>query len=168
MDKNKLLDKNIYDYSILSLTGEKLSMKDYQGKVLLLVNTASECGFTPQLGGLEHLYEKYKDKGLVVIGFPCNQFGQQEPGDASDISKVCHEQYGVSFPMTQKIEVNGSGADPIFRYLTSMKPGFLSKKIKWNFTKFVVDTNGIPVKRFAPWVKPEKIGTYLEKNFFKN
>ncbi|WP_148399376.1 glutathione peroxidase [Enterobacter mori] len=139
------------------LDGHLVSMADYAGKVVLVVNTASQCGFTPQYAGLEALYKKYAEQGLVVLGFPCNQFGKQEPGGADEISKTCHINYGVSFPMFEKVEVNGSAAHPLFRYLTNELPGVLGGRIKWNFTKFLFGRNGEPLKRFAPMTKPEKM-----------
>ena len=152
-----------YNFSAETLGGKQVSMSDFKGKNVLVVNTASKCGFTPQYGELEEIYQKYKDKDLVVIGFPCNQFGNQEPGDANDIKSACLVNYGVSFPMFAKIEVNGANAHPLYKYLKNKLPGTLGKKIKWNFTKFLIDKNGQPVKRFAPMVKPEKIEGYLKK-----
>ncbi|MCP1113789.1 glutathione peroxidase [Enterobacter bugandensis] len=140
-----------------SLEGRLISMDDYAGKVVLVVNTASQCGFTPQYAGLEALYKKYAEQGLVVLGFPCNQFGKQEPGDADEISKTCHINYGVSFPMFGKVEVNGSAAHPLFRYLKNELPGVLGGRIKWNFTKFLIGRDGKPLKRFAPMTTPEKM-----------
>ncbi|MCX5572705.1 glutathione peroxidase [Enterobacter sp. E-TC7] len=140
-----------------SLDGRLISMDDYAGKVVLVVNTASQCGFTPQYAGLEALYKKYAEQGLVVLGFPCNQFGKQEPGDADEISKTCHVNYGVSFPMFEKVEVNGSTAHPLFRYLKKELPGVLGGRIKWNFTKFLIGRDGKPLKRFAPMTSPEKM-----------
>ncbi len=140
-----------------SLSGEPVPMADYAGKVVLVVNTASHCGFTPQYAGLETLYQKYAARGLVVLGFPCNQFGKQEPGSADDIAQTCHINYGVSFPMFEKIEVNGAAAHPLFRYLKKALPGVLGERIKWNFTKFLVGRDGKPIKRFAPFTKPEKM-----------
>ncbi|MDH2911157.1 glutathione peroxidase [Kosakonia sp. HypNH10] len=140
-----------------SLSGEPVPMADYAGKVVLVVNTASHCGFTPQYAGLETLYQKYAAQGLVVLGFPCNQFGKQEPGSADDIAQTCHINYGVSFPMFEKIEVNGAAAHPLFRYLKKALPGVLGERIKWNFTKFLIGRDGQPIKRFAPFTKPEKM-----------
>ncbi|HDR2623477.1 TPA: glutathione peroxidase [Enterobacter chuandaensis] len=140
-----------------SLDGRLITMDDYAGKVVLVVNTASQCGFTPQYAGLEALYKKYAEQGLVVLGFPCNQFGKQEPGDADEISKTCHINYGVSFPMFKKVEVNGSAAHPLFRYLKNELPGVLGGRIKWNFTKFLIGRDGKPLKRFAPMTSPEKM-----------
>ncbi|WP_391488419.1 glutathione peroxidase [Leclercia tamurae] len=140
-----------------SLRGETISMANYAGKVVLVVNTASHCGFTPQYAGLEMLYKKYADQGLVVLGFPCNQFGKQEPGGADDIAQTCNINYGVSFPMFGKVEVNGPATHPVFRYLKEELPGVLGGRIKWNFTKFLIGRDGKPLKRFAPISTPEKI-----------
>jgi glutathione peroxidase len=149
---------NIYDFTCLTSGGEKRSLEEYRGKVLLVVNTASKCGFTPQFEGLEALYEKYRDKGLAVLGFPCNQFAKQDPGTNDEIQEFCQVNYGVSFPMFSKIEVNGDGADPLFKHLKQAAPGALgSKKIKWNFTKFLVDPEGKVLKRYAPMTKPKDI-----------
>ena len=140
-----------------NLRGEPISMSDYAGKLVLVVNTASQCGFTPQYAGLEALYKKYASQGLVILGFPCNQFGKQEPGSADDIAQTCHINYGVSFPMFEKVEVNGAAAHPVFRYLKDELPGILGGRIKWNFTKFLVGRDGKPLKRFAPFTIPEKM-----------
>ena len=148
---------NFHQHTATSLGGQPLSMADYAGKVVLVVNTASHCGFTPQYAGLETLYQKYAAQGLVVLGFPCNQFGKQEPGSADDIAQTCHINYGVSFPMFAKIEVNGAAAHPLFRYLKKALPGVLGERIKWNFTKFLIGRDGKPIKRFAPFTKPEKM-----------
>ena len=152
-----------YNFSANDLSGEEVKLETYKDKVVLVVNTASECGFTPQLEGLEALYQKYREKGFVVLGFPCNQFGQQEPGDETSIANGCVVNYGVSFPMFSKVEVNGKNAHPLFKYLKNEQGGFLGSKIKWNFTKFLVDKDGKPVERFAPVTKPEKIEQYVEK-----
>ena len=148
---------NFHQHTATSLSGEPVPMTDYAGKVVLVVNTASHCGFTPQYAGLETLYQKYAAQGLVVLGFPCNQFGKQEPGSADDIAQTCHINYGVSFPMFEKIEVNGAAAHPLFRYLKKALPGVLGERIKWNFTKFLIGRDGKPIKRFAPFTKPEKM-----------
>lgn len=140
-----------------SLSGQPVSMADYAGKVVLVVNTASHCGFTPQYGGLEMLYQKYAARGLVVLGFPCNQFGKQEPGGADEIARTCHINYGVSFPMFAKVEVNGNAAHPVFRYLKNELTGVLGGRIKWNFTKFLIGRDGKPLKRFAPFTTPQKM-----------
>ncbi|MEZ5106940.1 MAG: glutathione peroxidase [Draconibacterium sp.] len=153
---------NFYQFSAKSLQGKEIKMNEFEGKTVLVVNTASKCGLTPQYEGLENLYEKYKEKGLIILGFPCNQFGNQEPGDEKSISEGCLINYGVTFPMFSKIDVNGETAHPIFKYLKQELKGTLGSKIKWNFTKFLVDKDGNPVKRFSPTTKPEKIDKYLE------
>lgn len=155
--------KNFHDFEAKTLQGKDLSMSVYKGKTVLVVNTASQCGLTPQYEGLEKLYEKYKDKGLVVLGFPCNQFGNQEPGDEKSIAQGCVLNYGVTFPMFSKVDVNGDNAHPIFKYLKSKLGGIFGSRIKWNFTKFLVDEKGRPVKRFSPFTKPEAIDKYLSK-----
>lgn len=146
-----------YQLTATRLDGQLIPMADYAGKLVLVVNTASHCGFTPQYAGLEALYKKYADQGLVVLGFPCNQFGKQEPGSADDISRTCHINYGVSFPMFEKVEVNGAAAHPVFRYLKEALPGVFGGRIKWNFTKFLIGRDGKPLKRFAPLTTPEKM-----------
>jgi glutathione peroxidase len=154
----KAMTRSIYDFSVPTITGEEKSLADYKGKVLLVVNTASKCGFTPQFAGLESLYTKFADKGFAVLGFPCNQFGSQDPGSNDEILSFCQQNYGVSFPMFAKIDVNGSNAHPLFEYLKEQAPGVLgSKAIKWNFTKFLVDRNGKVVSRYAPATKPADI-----------
>ncbi|WP_072929419.1 glutathione peroxidase [Nissabacter archeti] len=140
-----------------SLRGQLIPMADYAGKLVIVVNTASHCGFTPQYAGLESLYQKYAEKGLVVLGFPCNQFGKQEPGGADDIAQTCHINYGVSFPMFGKVEVNGSSTHPVFRYLKAELPGVLGRRITWNFTKFLIGRDGKPLRRFALITTPEKM-----------
>lgn len=154
---------NFYQFSAKTLQGKETGMDTYKGKTVLVVNTASKCGLTPQFEGLENLYQKYRDKGLVILGFPCNQFANQEPGDEKSISEGCLINYGVTFPMFSKIEVNGENAHPIYQFLKKQLPGLFGSRIKWNFTKFLVDKNGKPVKRFAPVTKPEKIDQYLAK-----
>ena len=149
---------NIYDFAARTLAGEDVSLADFRGKVLLIVNTASQCGFTPQFEGLEALYRDLQARGLIVLGFPCNQFGAQEPGDATEIANFCKLTYDVSFPMFAKIDVNGPSASPLYEWLKNEAPGVLgSKAIKWNFTKFLINRNGEVVARFAPATKPEKI-----------
>ena len=138
-------------------------MDAYAGKTILVVNTASKCGLTPQFEGLEALYNKYKDAGVVILGFPCNQFANQEPGNEQEIAEGCVLNYGVTFPMFSKIEVNGPNADPLYQYLKKELSGLFGGTIRWNFTKFLVDKDGRPVKRFAPTTKPETIGKYLDK-----
>lgn len=139
-----------------------MSLNEYEGKLVLIVNTASKCGLTPQLAGLEALYEKYKDSGLVILGFPSNQFGNQEPGDEQSISEGCLINYGVSFPMFSKIEVNGKNAHPLYQFLKKEQKGILGSAIKWNFTKFLIDKKGRPVKRFSPTTEPKKLEKYVE------
>ena len=149
---------NVYDHSAKTLNGQTVPLSDYKGQVLLIVNTASECGFTPQYQGLEALYRKLKPEGFSVLGFPCNQFGAQEPGDEKEIARFCSDNYAISFPMFAKIDVNGEGAHPLFRYLQSAKAGLLgSEPIKWNFTKFLIDRQGNAVGRFAPSTKPANL-----------
>ena len=150
-----------YQLTATSLAGQPVSLGDYAGKVILVVNTASRCGFTPQYAGLEALYKKYASQGLVVLGFPCYQFGKQEPGGAEEIARTCHINYGVSFPMFGKVEVNGSAAHPLFRYLKNALPGVLGGRIKWNFTKFLIARDGTPLRRFAPITSPEKMEATL-------
>lgn len=147
-----------YDFSALTLDGQDVPLSQYAGKVMLVVNTASKCGFTPQYTGLEQLWRKYEDQGLVVLGFPCDQFGHQEPGDADEIRNFCSLSYDVTFPLFGKVEVNGAKAHPFYQWLKSEKPGLLGiAAIKWNFTKFLIDQNGQVVKRYAPTDTPEKI-----------
>jgi glutathione peroxidase len=154
----------IYDIEVQGLDGRRTSLREYEGKVMLVVNTASQCGFTPQYEGLEKLHEKYASRGLAVLGFPCNQFGMQEPGTADEIASFCDKNYGISFPMHAKIDVNGPGAHPLFRRLKSEKRGLLgSSRIKWNFTKFLVDRKGRVVKRFAPSTRPEGLEAEIEQ-----
>jgi glutathione peroxidase len=149
---------SVHDFSCSTASGSQRSLSDFNGKVLLIVNTASKCGFTPQFEGLEELYEKYKDQGLEIIGFPCNQFGKQDPGSNDEITEFCQLNYGVSFPMFGKIEVNGSAADPLYQHLKSEAPGALGTKgIKWNFTKFLVDSSGKVIKRYAPATTPAQL-----------
>ncbi|MEY4369213.1 MAG: hypothetical protein RL564_1163 [Pseudomonadota bacterium] len=149
---------DVYDIPLQTIDGSKSTLVDYRNKVVLIVNTASRCGFTPQYAGLEALYRKYKDQGLVVLGFPCNQFGAQEPGDDAQIADFCEKNYGVSFPMFSKVDVNGAEAHPLFIYLKREAPGLLgSEMIKWNFTKFLLDKQGKVVSRFAPTTTPDEI-----------
>lgn len=156
-------NSKFYNLEAQTLSGKTVTMEDYKGKTIVVVNTASKCGLTPQYEGLENLYKKYQDKGLVVLGFPCNQFGNQEPGNADDIKEFCQLNYGVSFPMFSKIEVNGDNTHPIFKYLKTELKGVLTNNIKWNFTKFVIDKNGFPVKRYAPTTKPAKLEKKIEE-----
>jgi glutathione peroxidase len=158
------MTSSVYDFNCQTTAGKEQSLGDYEGKVLLVVNTASKCGLTPQFAGLEELYENYKDKGLEVLGFPCNQFAGQDPGSNDEIQEFCQLNYGVSFPMFGKIEVNGSGTDPLFKHLKKEAPGALgSQRIKWNFTKFLVDPSGKVLKRYAPTVKPKAIEKDIAK-----
>ena len=155
---------SIYDFTVKDIHGKPVKLDRYRGKVMLIVNTASECGFTPQYKGLEAMYEKLHDKGLEVLGFPCNQFGAQEPGSEKEIESFCEVNYGVTFPMFAKVDVNGDNAAPLYRYLKKEKPGLLgSEAIKWNFTKFLVDREGNVVKRYASTTKPEKIAADIAK-----
>ncbi len=155
---------DVYDFSAVTMQGKETTLADYKGKVLLVVNTASKCGFTPQFKGLEKLYEQYKDKGLEILGFPCNQFGKQDPGSNEQITEFCELNYGVTFPMFQKVDVNGDDAHPLFKHLKEEAPGLLgTQAIKWNFTKFLVDKNGNVVQRFAPKDTPEKIEAEVRK-----
>lgn len=154
---------SFYDFSAKTLAGTEQSMADYQGKVVMVVNTASKCGFTPQYKGLEALYEKYKDQGLVILGFPCNQFGKQEPGESADISEFCELNFGVTFPLFEKIDVNGAGAHPIYAWLKTEAPGlFGTEGIKWNFTKFLLGRDGKVLDRYAPKDKPEAMAADIE------
>jgi glutathione peroxidase len=154
----------IYDFSADRLSGDPVDLEQYRGKVVLIVNTASKCGYTPQYEGLEALYRQFKDKGVEVLGFPCNQFGKQEPGTAYEIGAFCEKNYGVTFPMFDKIDVNGTGAHPLFRHLKSEAPGVLrTEAIKWNFTKFLVRKNGKVYKRYAPQTAPDELTDDIEK-----
>lgn len=154
----------IHDFTCTTIDGQSRPLSDFKGKVVLIVNTASKCGFTPQFKGLEALYKDYRDKGLEILGFPCNQFGHQDPGSNDEISQFCELNYGVSFPMFQKIEVNGDNAHPLFKHLKEQAPGLLgTQAIKWNFTKFLVDKNGKVVDRYAPTDTPEKIAKDIAK-----
>lgn len=154
----------IYDFTVNQLDGKPASLEAYRGKVLLIVNTASNCGFTPQYKGLEEVYQKYHAQGFEVLGFPCNQFGAQEPGTADEIGAFCEKNYGVTFPLFEKIDVNGDHAAPLYQYLKNAAPGLLgSEGIKWNFTKFLVDKDGAIVDRFAPQTKPESLAADIEK-----
>jgi len=153
----------LYDLSAGTLVGAQQSFAAYQGKVVLVVNTASKCGFTPQYKGLEALYQKYKDRGLEILGFPCNQFGKQEPGNAEEIGGFCERNFGVTFPLFAKVDVNGDNAHPLFAHLKQQAPGILgTESIKWNFTKFLVGREGEVVKRFAPKDKPESLESAIE------
>ena len=154
---------SIYDFEALQMNGQSVPLSQYRGKVLLIVNTASACGFTPQFGGLEELHKEYAGQGLVVLGFPCNQFGAQDPGSNDEIASFCQLNYGVSFPMMAKIDVNGANASPLYHWLTAEAPGLLgSKAIKWNFTKFLVGKDGQVIRRYAPQDTPAKLADDVE------
>lgn len=152
-----------YDYKVKNISGADVSMSEYNGKVVLIVNTASKCGFTKQYEGLEELYEKYKDQGFVILGFPCNQFGAQEPGDNEEIKNFCTSTFSVTFPMMSKIDVNGDDADPLYKFLKKEKGGILGDDIKWNFTKFLIDREGNVVDRFASQKTPKALKKEVEK-----
>jgi glutathione peroxidase len=155
---------SLYDFSAAALDGRPSSLADYRGKVVLVVNTASQCGFTPQYAALEELRRRYGSRGFEVLGFPCNQFGAQEPGTAADISAFCETNYGVTFPMFAKVDVNGANAHPLFQWLTGAAPGLLgTESIKWNFTKFLVGRDGSVLKRYSPHKKPEELVPDIEK-----
>ena len=154
----------VYDFKAKSLDGKEIDLKQFEGKVLLIVNTASQCGFTPQYKGLEELYRQFKDKGVEVLGFPCNQFGRQEPGTSEEIGAFCTRNYEVSFPLFDKIDVNGDDAHPLFQYLKSEAPGLMGTEgIKWNFTKFLIHKNGTVYKRYAPQTEPKELAKDIEK-----
>lgn len=153
---------NIYDFKATDIDGELIDLSIYKGKVLLVVNTASKCGFTPQYKGLEALYQEFDQSAFAVLGFPCDQFGNQEPGDESEIKGFCELNYGVTFPLFEKIDVNGEQAHPLFNYLKNEKGGLLTKDIKWNFTKFLIDKNGNVIERFAPTTTPESIRSKIK------
>lgn len=156
--------QSIYDFEVTDIHHQKTTLAPYKGKVILIVNTASHCGFTPQFEGLEKLYKTYKEKGFVVLGFPCNQFASQEPLNEAQIENFCRTDYGVTFPMFAKIDVNGANSHPLYRYLKSNAPGILgSEIIKWNFTKFLIDRNGKIVERYAPATRPESIEEAIKK-----
>ncbi|MCO4339251.1 glutathione peroxidase [Staphylococcus agnetis] len=153
---------NIYEIEVERSNGDTYKLSQYKGDVMLIVNTASECGFTPQFKDLQALYDKYKDQGFIVLGFPCNQFGHQEPGSGAEAMQNCQLNYGVTFPMHQKIEVNGANAHPLFQYLKSQQSGILNEKIKWNFTKFLINREGQVVKRFSPQKQPLQLSDAIE------
>ena len=154
---------DIYSFSVKAQDGSEVSLADYQGKVLLIVNTATGCGFTPQYEGLQDLYEKYQPQGLEILDFPCNQFGNQAPGSDEEITDFCQSRYGVTFPQFKKIQVNGEKAEPLYTFLKSQKKGVMGNNIKWNFTKFLVDRKGNVVARFAPTVTPEKLDEQIRE-----
>lgn len=158
-----LLPASAFDFAVRQIDGKLLDLSTLRGKVLLVVNTASQCGFTPQFGGLENLHKSYASRGLAVLGFPCNQFGAQDPGQDSEIAQFCQTNYGVSFAMMAKVNVNGAAADPLYQWLTGEAPGLLgSKAIKWNFTKFLVGKDGQVIKRYAPLDKPADMARDIE------
>jgi len=159
-----MASKSIWDFSATTIQGKNVALDQYRGKVLLIVNTASQCGFTPQFEGLEKLWERYRDEGLVVLGFPSNEFGGQDPGSNDEIASFCQLNYGVSFPMMGKTEVNGGGAHPLYQWLTREAPGLLgSTSIKWNFTKFLVGRDGQVIRRYAPQDAPKKLSADIEQ-----
>ncbi len=157
------MSENIYQFSFNQLDGKEISLSEFKGKAVLVVNTASACGLTYHYTGLEKLYQKYKDEGLVIIGFPCNQFGTQEPGTSEEIQEFCSLNYDVTFPMSSKVEVNGKNEHPLFKYLKSELKGTLTDSVKWNFTKFLIDRDGMPFKRFSSTVEPEDIAASIEE-----
>jgi len=159
---------NLYEFCLPCLDGRKQCLREFAGQVLLIVNTASLCGFTPQYAGLEDLYRQYRDQGFSVLAFPCNQFAHQEPGTAEDIAQVCYERYAVSFPVFAKVEVNGPHAAPLFQYLTRSLPGWFGPRITWNFTKFLVNRHGQPIQRYAPRTSPQKIAPRIQKLLQEN
>ena len=157
------MPQDIYAFDAQDIQGQRVALEQFRGKVLLIVNTASACGFTPQFAGLEELHQRYADQGLAVLGFPCNQFGRQDPGSNEEIASFCQRNYGVSFPMMAKIDVNGPEAAPLYRWLTAEAPGLLgSKAIKWNFTKFLVGRDGQVIRRYAPQDAPQKLASDIE------
>ena len=160
------MDNSLYDFTVTAIDNSQFSFSQLKGKPVVIVNTASKCGFTGQYAGLEALHREYKDKGLAIIGFPCNQFANQEPGNSAEIAEFCKLAYDVSFPMMAKVDVNGKDAHPLYRWLRKQAPGLLGDSVKWNFTKFLVGKDGKTVKRFAPTVEPEALKTDIE-NFLK-
>ena len=158
-----MAEQGISDFEAIDISGHKLPLADLAGKVVLIVNTASQCGFTPQFTGLEKLWQSYRDRGLVILGFPSNEFGHQDPGSNAEIASFCQLNHGVSFPMMAKVEVNGAGAHPLYQWLKAEAPGLLgSESVKWNFTKFLVGRDGQVVRRYAPQDKPENLGADIE------
>ena len=158
-----MTDATLSDFEATSIDGEPVDLSEYAGQVVLIVNTASQCGFTPQYKGLQKLYDDYGDQGLTVLGFPCDQFGHQEPGTEDEIGAFCEKNFGVTFPLFSKVDVNGDDAHPVFQWLRAQKGGLLGSKIKWNFTKFLVGKDGQVIGRFAPTTKPEKLSDDIEK-----
>ena len=157
------MNENAYQFNFSQLDGEEISLSQFKGKAILIVNTASFCGLTYHYSGLEKLYQKYKERGLVIIGFPCNQFGKQEPGTSEEIKDFCNLNYDVTFLMSTKVDVNGKNAHPLFKYLKSELKGKLNDSVKWNFSKFLIDRDGIPFKRFSSTVEPEDIVASIEE-----
>ena len=157
------MNENAYQFNFSQLDGEEISLSQFKGKAILIVNTASFCGLTYHYSGLEKLYQKYKERGLVIIGFPCNQFGKQEPGTSEEIKDFCNLNYDITFLMSTKVDVNGKNAHPLFKYLKSELKGKLNDSVKWNFSKFLIDRDGIPFKRFSSTVEPEDISASIEK-----
>ncbi len=156
------MNNDFYSLKAKGIDGKEKVLEEYRGKVVLIVNTASKCGFTPQYKSLQELYEKYKDSGLEILGFPCDQFAHQEPGDDNDIKQFCSLNFGVNFPLFSKVNVNGEEAHPVFKYLRKQLPGAIGDSVKWNFTKFLIDRNGNPVKRFSPTTDPLKLAGKVE------
>jgi len=157
------MSENVYQFNFSQLNGEQISLSKFKGKAILVVNTASFCGLTYHFTGLEKLYQEHKEKGLVIIGFPCNQFGKQEPGTSEEINDFCNLNYDITFPMSTKVEVNGKNAHPLFKYLKSELKGTLTNNVKWNFTKFLIDRNGEPFKRFSSTVEPKDISSSIDE-----
>jgi|TARA_B110000881_G_scaffold160850_1_gene143844 glutathione peroxidase len=157
------MSENVYQFNFSQLDGEEVSLSKFKGKAILVVNTASFCGLTYHYTGLEKLYQEYKEKGLVIIGFPCNQFGKQEPGTSEEINDFCNLNYDVTFPMSTKVDVNGKNAHPLFRYLKNELKGTLTNNVKWNFTKFLIDRDGVPFKRFSSTIEPEDISSSINE-----
>jgi glutathione peroxidase len=157
------MSENVYQFNFSQLDGEEVSLSKFKGKAILVVNTASFCGLTYHYTGLEKLYQEYKEKGLVIIGFPCNQFGKQEPGTSEEINDFCNLNYDVTFPMSTKVDVNGKNAHPLFKYLKSELKGKLNDSVKWNFTKFLIDRDGVPFKRFSSTIEPEDISSSIDE-----
>lgn len=158
------MPQSLHDFKVRNALGKEIDLKDFAGKAVLVVNVASKCGFTPQYGGLESLYQKYKEQGLEIIGFPCNQFGEQEPGSNEEIQQFCKTNYGVTFPILAKVDVNGRESAPVYEFLKSSAPGILgTEAIKWNFTKFLIGKDGKVLKRFAPQTQPTEISSEIEK-----
>ena len=155
-------NKSIYDFKVKDINGNDVNLSNYKGKVLLIVNVASKCGLTPQYKPLQELYSKFHDRGFEILGFPCNQFGQQEPGTNTEIKDFCSKEFSVTFPLFDKIDVNGDNAHPLYKYLTKGVPGFIGADIKWNFTKFLIDKNGSPIERFEPRFDPTNLDEKIE------